>query len=110
MNRREFLESSVALTWLGATSNTQAAVAGERRLAFRLEETVGLRRFGYPVTTELPADFAGNSFRLTKDGREVPAQFRRKLPVVLDFNASPGPFEIQNYVIIANDDYRPTPE
>jgi hypothetical protein len=30
--------------------------------------------------------------------------------VVLEFNASPGPFEVENYVVIAGDDGQPNPE
>ena len=79
MNRRRFLETSAGLTSLGATSQASASAPGERRLALRLTETAGIRRFGYPVSTQLPADLSATRFRLTKDGREIPAQFRRGL-------------------------------
>src|SRR4051812_5378791 len=101
MNRRRFLETSAGLTSLGATGQAWARAAGERRLALRLTETAGIRRFGYPVSTHLPAALAATRFRLTKDGHEIPAQFRAvagadgRGAVVLDFNASPGPFEIE---------------
>jgi hypothetical protein len=116
MNRRRFLETSAALTSLGATSKTSASAAGERRIALRLVETAGLRRFGYPVSTQLPADLPAAHFRLTKDGREIPAQFRSvsspdgRGALVLDWNASPGPFEVENYVVIAGDQGPPSPE
>jgi hypothetical protein len=69
MNRRRFLETSAVLSSLGATSKTWASAAGERWISFRLAETAGLRRFGYPVSTQLPVDLGATRCRLMKDGR-----------------------------------------
>ena len=104
MNRRVFLQSTAALTSLGAESRAGSGIRSADPLAFRLLEPAGIRRFGYPVTAGLPADVQVENPRLTRDGREVPAQFRRiqgprGVSTVFYFNASPGPFEVEEYVI-----------
>src|SRR4051812_33604430 len=112
MNRRVFLQSAAALTSIGAEGRAESRTRSADPLAFRLLETAGIRRFGYPVTAELPADVRVEDLRLTRDGREVPAQFRsvqgpRGVSIVLDFNASPGPFEVEEYVITRREGKEP---
>ncbi len=82
--------------------------------SFLVVETAGLRRFGYPVHAEFPNLADRQNFRLTRDGKEVPAQFRRldqgadgPPALSLDFNASPGPFESQTYTILHGKDVQP---
>ncbi len=103
--RRGFLATS-ALAIVSGSSG----VAGEdqaRTRTFVLKETAGLRRFGYPVHAILPPDLAGPKFRLEKNGRPVPAQFRKvegqgdKVEFALDFNASPGPLDKETYTVRA---------
>ncbi len=112
MIRRDFLATCVSPAWLAITTDVASASTGEARLIrFRLKETVGLRRFGFPVHVNLPMDFSpsgigdDDGFALQRDGQDVPAQFRRVRRrdgtslVSLDFNASPGPFDVQNYTV-----------
>jgi hypothetical protein len=106
MDRRNFLETSAALTWLGATNRVDSGVAAASPLAFRLIETAGIRRYGYPVSVRVPLDDPVENLRLTHEGLEVPAQFRRlegpgARDTILDFDASPGPFEASDYLILA---------
>ena len=108
MDRRDFLETTAALTWLGAASRAEARMTAAAPFAFRLAETAGIRRYGYPVSFRLPIDDPVEDLRLTREGREVPAQIRRVAgpggPVtILDFNASPGPFEVEDYAIVPAD-------
>src|SRR5690349_14128068 len=73
--RRQVLGSGAAvLAWAAASRAVQAQDRGELR--FRLEETAGLRRFGYPVSVVLPGVTTGNHFQLIRNGQHVPAQFR----------------------------------
>jgi hypothetical protein len=64
---------------------------------FRLVETAGLRRFGYPVHLAIRDVPRGKRCLLTQEGRVVPAQFRTIRDrsgaevVGLDFNASLDP-------------------
>jgi hypothetical protein len=78
----------------------------------------GLRRFGYPVHARLPDEGAllgipEARFRLERHGRDVSAQFHRSRlangtsVVEVDFNASPGPFEVEVYTL--HGDARPQP-
>jgi hypothetical protein len=77
------------------------------RIAFRLQETAGLRRFGYPVHGTLPIEVAmpGWGFRLLQGENEIPAQFRpiegsdRRQSVALDFTTSMSPFEVAEYSV-----------
>jgi hypothetical protein len=113
VKRRGFLRAglaSLALPALGA-----APSSGTFR--FSVSETAGLRRFGYPVHTVLPElpVAAETRFRLTRDGRAIPAQFRKvawegREQIALDFNASPGPLESQSYVVAFGDSVEPGPE
>jgi hypothetical protein len=94
-----------------ASASTQA-----HELRFKLVEMGGLRRFGYPVHTILPGVRAGNHFRLTRGDRVIPAQFRAVdgpdggPAIALDFNASPGPLETEDYIITYGAEVEPAPE
>jgi hypothetical protein len=102
LSRRRAIQASVA-AWL--VPGTLHAAQEGGRLTFRLEETAGLKRFGYPVTTIVPGITAETRLRLTRDGSAVPAQFRLvtdltgKRLTILDFNASPGPWESHEYQV-----------
>ncbi len=126
LNQKHWLRLVVGL--LAITNSrgplfAQEGAAG--RVEFRLRETAGLRRFGYPVhaTLPLPESPPGRKYRLLRDGREVAAQFREiakptrgngsggtGLEVALDFTTSPGPFESENYVVEYGKDIQPGPE
>src|SRR5438105_590421 len=104
MNRRDFVALGIVPAWLAAPTLSPASTDRDRRIGFRLKETAGLRRFGYPVQVILPGeatpgDLPEAGFRLVRGGREMTAQFRRVkradggTSVWLDFNASPGPFD-----------------
>src|SRR5436309_1841117 len=92
-----------------ASRDTLAEAADPPPLSFRLVESAGLRRFGYPVHTVVPGLVDGKSLRLERDGKPVPAQFRTVTdrsgrPVVaLDFVASPGPMQTQQYTVRPGD-------
>jgi hypothetical protein len=119
MNRRDFLAIYAIPTCLATAATTlSAATTEERPVEFQLKETAGLRRYGYPVHVVLPTEFTrggpgDEAFTLTRDDREVPAQFRRveqldRTSVVsLDFNASVGPFEVQKYAVKHNSGVKP---
>jgi hypothetical protein len=79
-------------------------------IPFTVSETVGLRRFGYPVTASLESaegmiTDTGKVRLLAANGQEVPAQFTvmSKWPdgsvrgLDVDFSPSPGPRETQTY-------------
>ena len=81
------------------------AEPGGDDLGFDLKEEAGIRRFGYPVHTVFPGLASGPPYRLSKNGRDIPAQFRPiaggegEGGVSLDFNASLGPHETERYVV-----------
>lgn len=81
------------------------AQSGGELLGFDLKEEAGIRRFSYPVHTVFPGLASGPPYRLSRDGRDVPAQFRPiqgvdgQSGVALDFNASPGPHATERYVV-----------
>jgi hypothetical protein len=84
-------------------------------LKFRLSETAGHRRFGYPVHTVLPLhERAGGHYRLLKDGRPLAAQFRlvegqgQTPTVALDFNANPDPLSASLYEIVHEPNAEPS--
>ena len=85
-------------------------------LGLVVKETAGLRRFSYPVHTVLPPVAPGLSFRLLKEGRVVPAQFRPMTaadgrPVLaLDFTSRLGPLESERYVVEVRAGVDPGPE
>jgi hypothetical protein len=106
-------------TLASAALARSAAAAGpelESSLTFRLKETAGLRRFGYPVHTVLPEGSTGARYRLEQGGKPVPAQFREvsnpggKPAVSLDFNASLGPLETQAYTVQFGEGVAPVAE
>ncbi|HSB13103.1 MAG TPA: hypothetical protein VLE22_01510 [Bryobacteraceae bacterium] len=66
---------------------------------FRVRETAGLRRFGYPVRARFHCEKPAAALRLLDDGKTVPAQFT---PIgdgalEIDFSVSLGPFEVRRY-------------
>ncbi|WP_435022182.1 hypothetical protein TA3x_002779 [Tundrisphaera sp. TA3] len=73
--------------------------------SFRLIEREGLRRMAEPVSTTLPVPGRGLGFRLVRDGRAIPAQFRPAAPdpacpgIRLDFAADLGPGEVARYEV-----------
>lgn len=88
----------------------------EGRVRFRLSETAGLRRFGYPVHVILPAGVDSPRFRLeSPEGTPLPAQFRPvnepdgTSRVHVDFAASPGPLEAHTYTVRFGPDVEPGP-
>ena len=108
LDRRRFLGRCLgSAVIMGGSRIARAAASANApgRLAFRLKETAGLRRFGYPVQAVLPTHGRdeGVRYRLLHQGKEVPAQFRAvgsdQREVVLAFNASPGPFEAADYAV-----------
>jgi hypothetical protein len=119
MNRRDFLAACGSPAWLAtATTVFPASTAEDRRIGFVVKETAGLRRFGYPVHVDLPmdltpADLAADGFMLKHDGHDVPAQFRwvtqpdGTARLSLDFNASPGSFEVQSYSVHNDAAFKP---
>jgi hypothetical protein len=117
LSRRGFLAAGAAA--LAAPSDPRSAVAKsatEVSRSFRLKEAAGLRRFGYPVFTRLPAELSGPKLRLERGGHAVPAQFRtvdfgeERSIVALDFNASPGPLETEIYTVKSGREVEPGPE
>ena len=98
LSRRELLRTGSAAALLVVTGRVFGAGS---TLGFQLKETAGLRRFGYPAHTILPNVRGGATFRLLRDGKPVPAQFRRVVgtegqeQIELDFNASPDPLGIE---------------
>lgn len=118
--RRAFLEAGIpalAFAALPGPLRAQARDATETRTyRLRLKETAGLRRFGYPVHAVLPGPPDSANFRLERDGRPVPAQFRTvadadgRKHVALDFNASPGPLETEVYTVKAGPGVEAGPE
>ena len=84
--------------------------------SFRLTEPAGLRRFGYPVSTLVPDAADGRHFRLIRDGRAIPAQFRTiegeggRGEVALDFIASPAPLEASRHEVHFGLEVEPGPE
>ncbi|HZW29496.1 MAG TPA: hypothetical protein VFF52_02250, partial [Isosphaeraceae bacterium] len=111
MDRRSFL--AMAGLPLGFSAGPPPAVAGDQDRpvgSLRLQETAGLRRFGYPVHVRLPDQgplrgVPESRFRLERHGRDVSAQFHRVRQadggsvLEVDFNASPGPFELEVYTL-----------
>jgi hypothetical protein len=110
-SRREFLGATALAL---ATPRLQGRNDGT--ISFRLTETAGLRRFGYPVSTLLPVGVPDHPYRLVRDGRLVPAQFTATRGpaggprIALDFAASPGPLEAQVYEVRVRDDEPPPPD
>jgi hypothetical protein len=101
--RRDALRLSLAA--LAAPAVAAAGGPEPTALGLVVTETAGLRRFSYPVHTLLPGEMRGENFRLMRDGRAVPAQFRAAVgpegqpAVALDFTSSIGPLESERYVV-----------
>ena len=115
IDRRDVLRCGlVALAAPIEMGMTRQADRGVR--SFRLVEPAGLRRFGYPVQTQIPGASEGLHFRLIRDGRAIPAQFRTvdgpggRKDVILDFVASPGPLETSHYQVQFGREVEPGPE
>jgi hypothetical protein len=122
ISRRGFVGTCAAIAASASPGVSLAAAAEgqgkgqEERRTFRLKETAGLRRFGYPVHTILPGAPASTKFRLERDGKPISAQFRQ-VPaadgapsIALDFNASPGPLETETYTVRSGTGVIPGPE
>lgn len=75
-----------------------AALDAQTR-TLRVRETVGLRRFSYPVRTRFLT--GGNPLRLYENGTPVPAQFTPAGDgdIEMDFNVSLGPWEAREYTV-----------
>jgi hypothetical protein len=104
----------VALT-IPVAAGMRPRTLGDVR-SFRLIESAGLRRFGYPVHAVVPDAAKGRNFRLIRDGRAIPAQFRivdgigGKPEVSLDFVASVGPLDASRYEVQFGPDVEPLAE
>ncbi len=102
ITRRHLLQAGLGSTLFPALVRSGAAAISR---SFRLIETAGLRRFGYPVHAILPDVVGVNDFQLTRGGKPISAQFRRfedeagRSEVALDFNASLGPLETEDYEV-----------
>jgi hypothetical protein len=115
--RREALGTGLAAALtLTAASRPTSGAAPPASFRLVVKETAGLRRFSYPVHTLLPGGISGPRFRLTRDGRPIPAQFRAVVAgdgrpaLALDFTSSIGPLETERYVVEAGPDVEPGPE
>jgi hypothetical protein len=110
--RRELLLATLASPFGAGLSRP----ASRNVRAFRLVEAAGLRRFGYPVQAVVPDAVEGRNFRLLRDGRAIPAQFRAvevasgHRELYLDFTASPEPLETQRYEVLFGPDVESGPE
>jgi hypothetical protein len=63
---------------------------------FRVRETAGLRRFGYPVRASIKSD--AGPLQLLENGKQIPAQFTAADGhIEVDFNVSLGPWETRDY-------------
>jgi hypothetical protein len=72
------------------------ALAPAQVAKFRVRETAGFRRFGYPVRASFKAD--AGSLRLLENGKPIPAQFTAlDGHMEVDFNVSLGPWETRDY-------------
>jgi len=63
--------------------------------SIEVAETVGLRRFAYPVRARINTSLSPEQLRLTADGKPVAAQFTRvdESAVEIDFTVDLGPWE-----------------
>ena len=66
---------------------------------FRVRDTAGLRRFGYPVRARFQSGGSTASLRLLESGKPVQAQFTSFDGgyTEVDFNVNLGPFETRDY-------------
>ena len=80
---------SLALLLIPALASAQVA-------KFRVRETAGLRRFGYPVRASFKSD--AGPLQLLENGKPIPAQFTAlDGHMEVDFNVSLGPGETRDY-------------
>ena len=85
-------------------------------VSFRLLEPAGLRRVAEPISTTLPVAGPGLRFRLSHDGRTIPAQFRpmdsnQTCPAYrLDFAADLGPGATDRYEVHYGPAVDPSPD
>ncbi len=96
------------------------SLAAGERITLEVRETAGIRRFGYPVATDLklePSAPADTNFRLLEKGKPVAAQFRplqrvgdRIAVVAVDFDAGFMPNESREYVVEYGPDVTSGPE
>ena len=114
VSRRDSLRSALGLLAAPLALGMAPPVRGVR--SFQLAEPSGLRRFGYPVHALVPDAAGGRNFRLVRDGRAIPAQFRTvegpgdRREVALDFIASPAPLETARYEVHFGPEVEPGPE
>ncbi|MEJ7637251.1 MAG: hypothetical protein WKF75_04485, partial [Singulisphaera sp.] len=105
-SRRRAIQAGLASLIVPGLSRVES---GGDLLGFDLKEEAGIRRFGYPVHTAFPGLAFGPPYRLSRGGRDIPAQFRPiqgddgQGGVALDFNASPGPHATEQYVVHSGD-------
>ncbi len=84
--------------------------------SFRLIESAGLRRFGFPVSATVPDAAGGRNFRLVRDGRAIPAQFREsegrggRPELILDFTTDLGPMDSARHEVHFGPEVEPGPE
>jgi hypothetical protein len=113
INRRELICTGTAAAMGAAWCRTPPRAA---RVWLRVEETAGLRRFGYPIHVNLPGLPAETHLRLIKGGTVITAQFRQVTSTegvavtAVDFNVSLDPLATQDYEITIGDQERPGPE
>jgi hypothetical protein len=113
----------LALTCATAIAAIPAAAAEPeviRRPSIIVEETAGIRRFGYPVTAVVPLPGPVSDvehFRLLERGTPVAAQVRPNgqekqgiRGVVIDFNVNHAPYERREYVLEYGPSVRPGPK
>src|SRR5262245_11339594 len=89
-----------------------ASAADPAKLTLTLRETAGIRRFSYPVSATLAIPAAdAKSCRLLENGKPIPAQFgpHGDKQVIVDFIASPGPFESKDYFVEHGQGVEPGP-
>ena len=72
------------------------ALAPAQVAKFRVRETAGFRRFGYPVRASIRSD--AGPLLLLENGKQIPAQFTAlDGHLEVDFNVSLGPWETRDY-------------
>ena len=114
--RRDALKAGLSTLLAAPVTGAEGAEGGTVAVGLVLRETAGLRRFGFPVHTLLPGDLPGRNARLLREGRPVPAQFRRvagadgRPALALDFVSGVGPLETERYVVEVGDGVEPGPE
>ncbi len=136
--RRELIGGAVAAGWgawtwscsLGQPAQAQAqadtearsqkpdTTPGAARYELLVREEAGLRRFGYPVHTQLVGRTLapGEKARLLRNAKPIAAQFRPvtnregRPALALDFTSNAGPLEEESYVVEIGPEVKPGPE